>query len=317
MDNVSDGEIQGLIAGAQRIRVVSHVRPDGDAIGSLLGLGLALAQAGKQVEMVLSDGLPASFRHLPGADRVRTTGQDPYELLAAVDCAERKRAGAALPEDITPDLNIDHHATNDRFARLNLVETDAVATAAILAERMPRWGLAVSAQVAAALLTGLVTDTIGFRTPNVTPATRRLAADLMEAGADLPELYQRALVRRSFPAARYWGAGLSSLRQEGGLVWASLRMDDRRAAGYSGNDDADLINVLSTVDGACVALIFVEQPSGRIKVSWRAVPGVDISSVAAAFGGGGHPAAAGAEVEGALDEVIERVLQATRPLCND
>ena len=315
MDNVSDGEIHKAIAGAQRVRVLSHIRPDGDAIGSLLGLGLALAQAGKQVELVLSDGLPASFRHLPGADRVRTAGQDPYDLLAVVDCAERKRAGAALPEGITPDLNIDHHATNDHFARLNLIDTQAVATAAMLAERLPGWGLTISAEVAAALLTGLITDTIGFRTPNVTPATLRLAADLMDAGADLAVLYQRALVRRSFPAARYWGAGLASLQQEGGLVWASLRLDDRRAAGYSGNDDADLINVLSSVDGGCVALIFVEQPNGRVKVSWRAIPGVDVSLVAVSFGGGGHPAAAGAEVEGGLDEVIARVLQATRPLC--
>jgi phosphoesterase RecJ-like protein len=148
----------------------------------------------------------------------------------------------------------------------------------------------------------------------MTPKALRVAAGLMEMGVDLPELYRLALMGQSFEAARLWGAGLSSLEREGSLVWAVLNLADRKAAGYPGRDDADLINILSTIEGADVAVVFTEQPKGRVKVSWRARPGIDVSGLALSFGGGGHPAAAGADSPGKLDEVRPMVLAATQEL---
>jgi bifunctional oligoribonuclease and PAP phosphatase NrnA len=168
--------------------------------------------------------------------------------------------------------------------------------------------------VSSALLTGLITDTIGFRTSNVTPQTLRMAANLMESGADLPSLHRMALVNRSFEAARFWGAGLAKLEREGRMLWTTLSLADREAAGYSGRDDADLVNILSAINGSDIAMIFVEQADGRVKVSWRSQPGFDISQIALRFGGGGHPNASGAEVRGSMQEVQEAVLDATRPL---
>jgi phosphoesterase RecJ-like protein len=136
----------------------------------------------------------------------------------------------------------------------------------------------------------------------------------VDAGADIPELYNRALVQRSFQAGRYWGAGLSKLQRDDGVVWTSLTLDDRRLAEYPGRDDADLINIVSAINGAQVALVFIEQSGGKVKVSWRSQPGVDVSGVAVSFGGGGHMAAAGAEIEGKLEEVQKSVLHATRAL---
>jgi bifunctional oligoribonuclease and PAP phosphatase NrnA len=135
---------------------------------------------------------------------------------------------------------------------------------------------------------------------------------LMDRGANLAELYNRALVRRSFEADRYWGQGLTRLTREGRLTWTSLTLADRAAAGYTGNDDADLVNVISAIDESDVGMIFVEQPDHRVKVSWRAQPGFDVSQIALSFGGGGHPAASGADIAGNLSEVQERVLAATR-----
>jgi phosphoesterase RecJ-like protein len=166
------------------------------------------------------------------------------------------------------------------------------------------------------LLTGLVTDTIGFRTENVTAPVLRLAADLMEAGADLAEIYRRSLVDRSFEAVRLWGAGLGRIERSGRLVWTSLTLDDRRLARYPGRDDADLINILSSIDGADIAIIFIEQPNGRVKVSWRAQPGYDVSKLALSLGGGGHAAASGVEIPGTLPEVSRAILDLTRPLLN-
>ena len=176
------------------------------------------------------------------------------------------------------------------------------------------WNFPISPPVAEALLTGLISDTLGFRTSNMTAEALRLAAGLMEIGTDLPELYNRALVRRSYDAARYWGAGLSRLTRQGRLVWTSLTLEDRVSANYPGNDDADLINILSTIEEADIAVIFVEQFGGKIKVSWRAVPGLDVSVVALRFGGGGHAAASGAVISGSLEEVQGLVIPATLAL---
>jgi phosphoesterase RecJ-like protein len=299
---------------AQKILIVSHIRPDGDAIGSALGLGLSLQLIGKQVQMVLSDGVPQSFRHLAGIDQLRHYPDGEFDLICVVDCSDMQRTGNALIGYPQPDLNIDHHITNLHFARVNLVDPQAVATAEILAELILALGLPISPSVAAALLTGLITDTIGFRTSNMQPNSLRLAAKLMEAGANLPELYRLSLVTRSFEAARFWGAGLSTLEREGRMVWATLSMADRKAAGYPGRDDADLVTVLASIEDADIALIFVEQPDNHIKVSWRAQPGFDVSQVALQFGGGGHPPASGADIAGELIEVQASVLNATRPL---
>jgi phosphoesterase RecJ-like protein len=134
----------------------------------------------------------------------------------------------------------------------------------------------------------------------------------MDRGANLAELYNRALVRRSFEAVLYWGRCLIKLQRENRITWGTLTLQDREASGYSGNDDADLINVLSAVDETDVAVIFVEQRENKVKVSWRAQPGLDVSKIALSFGGGGHPAAAGAEISGTLPEVQARVLKATQ-----
>jgi phosphoesterase RecJ-like protein len=301
---------------AQRILLVSHIRPDGDAIGSLLALGLGLLQAGKQVQMVLEDGVPATYRHLKGYDQVKHRAEGDFDLKVVVDCSDLPRAGKTLQKYGIPDINIDHHKTNLRFAMINLVEPEAVATSSVLLRHMVEWGIEITADVASALLTGIVADTIGFRTSNMTPEALRQAADLMEAGANLPEVYYHVLSSRSFQAARYWGAGLANLQREGRMIWTHLSLEHREVAGYTGNDDADLVNVLSAISEADVAIIFVEQRDGQVKISWRAQPGYDVSQIALMFGGGGHAAAAGAEVDGNLEDVKNKVLEVTRTVLN-
>jgi phosphoesterase RecJ-like protein len=275
---------------------------------------LALQAAGKTVQMVLNDGLPASFRHLPGSDQVKKAPQSGFDRFVTVDCADFRRVGKLFETAPKPHINIDHHVTNERFGDLNLVEPEAVATAAVLTDHLPRWGLEISREVAANLATGIVTDTLGFRTSNTTPAALRQAALLMETGIDLPELYNRSLVRRSYAAAKYWGAGLSSLTTLDGIVYGTLRISDRKNAGYGGNDDADLINIVSAIEDHAIGMIFVEQRDS-VKISWRALqPGLDVSKVAQSFGGGGHQAAAGADIPGRLEEIQPRVLAATREI---
>ena len=334
----------------RRALLISHIRPDGDAVGSLLGLGLALRQAGKDVRMLLVDGVPHNLRHLPGSEDVhRGTGDlNQFDYVVVLDVSDMLRIGTGasgkpLLGSRLPDLVIDHHLTNLSFARTNLVIPKSVATSAIVAEYLPAWGLDYNPAIAAALLTGLITDTIGFRTANMTPDTLRLAAMLMEHGAELPDLYARALNSKTFEAARYWGQGLVKIQSETvapdngskstsagaaaaaavasaaavaagagtQMVWTSLTLADRQTADYTGNDDADLVNLLSSID-CDVAIIFVEQKNDHTKVSWRSRPGIDVSKIALQFGGGGHAAAAGADIGGSLEDVQAQVMQATR-----
>ena len=315
MNNELNEAIKSRLAAAHSVLVTSHVRPDGDAIGSLLGLGLALEDSGKSVQMVLADGISSTFRHLDGADKIHTRIDGAFDTFITVDCADYRRTGKPFENLSQPDLNIDHHITNELFGKLNLVEGQEVATSAILTNHLPVWGYPITKPIAAALLTGIVTDTLGFRTSNVTPEAMRQAALLMETGVDMPDLYMRGLVRRSFAAARYWGAGLSTLERKDGMVWSTLTIADRKVSGYSGNDDADLINVISAIDGYKVGMIFVEQPKNRVKISWRALePGIDVSPIATRFGGGGHAAAAGADVDGTLEEVKQAALKSTKEM---
>jgi phosphoesterase RecJ-like protein len=315
MNNGLIGEIKNRLASAKNIVIVSHVRPDGDAIGSLLGLGLALRDAGKSVEMVLVDGVPSSFRYLQGSETIVTQPDGEHDTFITVDCADFKRVGKFFETFGEPDINIDHHVTNGKFGKLNLIEADEVATAAILTKYLSAWGLIITQPVAAALLTGLITDTLGFRTSNTTPDSLRQAAVLMETGVNMPDIYMRALVTKTFPAARYWGAGLSSLESKHGIVWGTLTLKDRKASGYGGNDDADLINMISAIGGHKVGMVFVEQADNRVKISWRALEnGIDVSPIAKHFNGGGHAAAAGADIEGGLSEVQRDVLKVTREM---
>ncbi len=317
MDSQLTGEIKDRLSAANKIVIASHVRPDGDAIGSLLGLGLALRDAGKSVQMILVDGVPSSFKYLEGSQLIKKEPNGDHDTFITVDCADFKRVGKVFENFGQPDINIDHHKTNEKFGKLNLIEAEEVATSAILTNHLPAWGLKITQPIAAALLTGIITDTLGFRTSNTTPEALRQSATLMETGVDMPEIYMRALVRKTYPAARYWGAGLSSLQSKNGIVWGTLTVADRKAAGYGGNDDADLINMISAIDGNKVGMVFVEQNDNHVKISWRALEaGVDVSQVAKHFKGGGHAAAAGADIEGGLSEVQQEILKKTREMLN-
>jgi len=308
--------IREMLHDANAVLITSHIRPDGDAVGSVAGLGMALRLAGKQVQMVMADRISAQLRFIPGADQITTKVTDPYDISIVADSSDLERTGGILGER-QPDLCIDHHITNLNFARVNLVDITSVSTTALIARHLTEdWQLPIDNSIASALLAGIVTDTIGFRTSNITSEAMRLAADLMDQGAELSEIYQRAITNRSYEAIQFWGKGIARMERKGRLVWTVLTNEDRRSAAYMGKDDADLINIISSIEDNDVAIIFTEKDDQKVKVSWRAQPGIDVSQIALNFGGGGHPAASGAEINGTLEEVQDKVLTATKAILN-
>ena len=304
--------IRNQISSANHFVITSHIRPDGDAIGSMLGFANALKAAGKQVECVLQDAVAERYWFLPGAKEVGHSLPDSYDYLIVVDSADSQRVGTVLEGGVKPALVVDHHKTHLDFGVIDYIEPDTEATALMLAEKLPEWGLEVTRDVAACLLAGILADTLGFRTNNTTPRALRTAADLMEKDVDLVQVYNQILLLRTLPEIRYWGQGLTKLIYSDSILTTTLTLDDRIIAGYPENDDADLINTLTTVPEAHVSLLFVEQENESVKVSWRSVKGIDVSEIARMFGGGGHESAAGADIPGSLEEIKDAVLTATK-----
>jgi len=303
-------ELDAAFGGATNILVVSHVRPDGDAVSSLLALGLSLRAAGKTVVMALQDGVPSQFNFLTGWDEIVTRHGGGFDLVVALDSGDKDRAGVVL-NGLEVDVNIDHHPTNPGYARINLVEVEAAATCEILARLLPALDLPMPQEVVDPLLTGMLTDSQGFSTLNTTAETLRCAAELVERGANMHDLYFQALSRNSYRALRYWGEGLSTMQRENGVIWATLSLESRARANYPGRDDASLVNLLMSVEGADVAIVFVQQSETQVKISWRAKEGFNVAEIAQSFGGGGHVPAAGATIDGNLDDVQQQVLAAT------
>jgi phosphoesterase RecJ-like protein len=310
-------EVKQLLSEPSIFVILTHTRPDGDAITSVLALCLSLEALGHKVIGVIPDGIPKRFSFLPGLHCLQLKFPNEYDHIIALDCADVERLG--LPKDSKAhpvDISIDHHSTNTFFAAINIVDAEAVATTQLLYDFFSELDLPITHDVAINLLTGLVTDTIGFRTANVTPQVLRLAAELQECGAQLSEIQEYSLHQRSFNAVQYWGCGLSRIEREDGMVWTTLSHADREKVGYPSLDDADLINLMSTIEDIQVAMIFVEQPGGKVKVSWRSKAGLNVSKLAGRFGGGGHDAAAGAMIEGNLVDITNAVVSATRTFMN-
>lgn len=300
-----------LIQSARCPLLVCHVAPDGDAVGSLMGLARALWQMGREPIAACSDAIPYHFDFIPGAKTIVQEINGRFDLVISLDCSDLGRLGH-FPEmpnfGSYPLLNIDHHLTNLGFGDVNLVDPQASSTAEVVLRLLTYLAIPIDAKLATCLLTGIVTDTRGFRTSNVTVQVMDAALRLMKAGASLPYITQRALDRRPIVALRLWGAVLAHLQIENGVIWASIPLAMRRAVGYAGNGDAGLASFLISANDADVAAIFSEREDGRVEVGLRAVPGFDVARVALQFGGGGHVLAAGCNLPGPLEKAQAQML---------
>lgn len=310
-------KLKQLLSESSQIVLLSHTRPDGDAVASLGALGLGLKSVGHDVFTLLPGGVPDRYSFLPGLELISANIPDHPDLIIALDSADLKRLAIGLEKlPGIVDVNIDHHVSNSFFGKINIVDTTAAATTQILYRVLNALEIPLSVEIATNLLTGLVTDTIGFRTENVSAEVLALAADLQKLGASLSKIIHHALDQKTYTALRYWGCGLTRLEKKNGVVWTTLKLTDRDKVGYQGLDDADLINMMSSIQDTYISVILIEQPKGRVKVSWRAKGDLNVSRIAETFGGGGHKAAAGAMVEGNLEEVKNSVLTTTFGMMN-
>lgn len=302
---------------ANHVLVITHINPDGDAVGSLTATGLALQQSGKQVTLVCDDKVPERFRFLRLADQVQWAPAPDvfYDLIIAVDCGDELRMGQAyanLAEPKPDVINVDHHITNTEFGTINLVDPQAASTTQILYELFTRVGLTLTADMALSLLTGLVTDTLGFRTVGVTARTLAIAGALMEAGADLSLVTMQALNLKPLGILLLWRVGLNNMKLEDGLIWTSISYKEQEAIEYVSSGTTGLVNLLADVEQAAISAVLMEMSDGSVRVGFRCRPPYSVAELALNLGGGGHPLAAGCTLAGPLVRAEELVVQLSK-----
>lgn len=304
------------IAGAQSVLLVSHIAPDGDAVGALLGMAGPLRERGKQVTAAIDEGVPHELRFIPGSDTVLpSVNAGEYDLMITLDSSDLERIGRAGAYGMAHSkkvINLDHHPTNTRFGDIHLIAPDAVAAVEIVYNFLAYLGDEISAATAYALLTGLVTDTQGFRISATNSRTLEIAQDLMSKGAPLPRIMARTLNRRTYNEIELWKLALPSVQLQDGLIYATVSQGDLRQAGLQNAGDGGLVSYLVTVDKAKVSIVFKELPEEQVEVGFRAKPGYDVASLALQLGGGGHTLASGCTVDGTLQQVRDAVLPLAR-----
>jgi phosphoesterase RecJ-like protein len=314
-----------LIETHDRFLVTTHVRPDGDALGSEVGMAGLLRQKGKDVRVVNASRTPPrydfldpdgtlfeQFSALADADKARLADR---EVLLVLDLSAWSQLGdmaGFVREFPGARVVVDHHVSQDDLGATFLKDTAAEATGSLVVRAFKALGGALTPEVATGLLTAIATDTGWFRHPNTTPETFRTAAELVEAGAEIDTIFRLLFERNTEARVRLIGETLTGLKTEAGgrVAYATVSRETLLRTGAIPQDTEDLIDYTVSILGVEVGLLFIEQLRGGVKVSVRSRRGLDCARLAARFGGGGHRAAAGATLPEPMVESVARVLGA-------
>ena len=308
-----------LVRRHRRFLLTTHIRPDADGLGSQLALAEILRRLGKEARLVIASTWPPRYDFLDPDRRIERFAP-PGDAWREVDAVvvldtgtwnQLGDFGPFLKSLSVPKVVIDHHLSQDDLGALRLVDTTAEATGRLVYEAVGALGETLNEAAANYLFAALATDTGWFRHANTKPATFALAGKLMEAGARPTHLYEQLYEQSTMPRLKLTGLVLGRLQVVAGgrVAYTEVRREDYAATGAVPQDTEDLINFGRSLAGVDVALFFMEQPRGGVKVSFRS-RSVDVAKVAEQFGGGGHKLASGAIVELPLPEAKARVLAA-------
>ncbi len=308
----------------QRFLLTTHVRPDGDGLGSMLALAAALETLGKEVRTVVASTFPPRYAFIDPSRRVRYfegpgreySDADAVIILDTGTWNQLGSFGPFLKELPAEKVVIDHHLTQDDLGALRLVDTTAEATGRLAHQAITALGVPLTADMAAHLFVAVAMDTGWCRHSNASPATFALASELVVAGARPDLLYDELFERNTLARLRLTGLVLERLTvvPGGRVAYTELRRGDYDTTGATPQDSEDLVNYTRSVEGVEVGLLFMEQPRGGVKVSFRSRGAVDVARLAEQFGGGGHRQASGAILTASLDEARARVLNALAAL---
>ncbi|MFI5087853.1 MAG: bifunctional oligoribonuclease/PAP phosphatase NrnA [Terriglobales bacterium] len=296
-----------------RFVLTSHARPDGDAIGSVLACCEILRRMGKQAEVVLNGAVPHIYRPLPFVDSVINAQSinGHYEAAIVLECDSIQRANLpGLEKQFL--INIDHHVSGRPFAHVNWIDPSACSTAELIHRLARAANVPICPNVATCLYTAVLTDTGAFCYVGTSERTFALAQELVRAGADPARIAQNVYFSVPTSKIRLLGAALSGLHRDGDLAWMAVNREQMERCGAIDEDCEGLVNYALGVEGVEVAVFFRELADRRWRVSLRSKGAVDVSHVAARFGGGGHFCASGCALEGPVSVAAERILAQLR-----
>ena len=307
---------------SNKIIVVTHTHPDGDAIGSLIAMGMSLEALNKKITLYCESLIPAVYRFLPEVHRVvNKIGNLNYDMAVILDCGDLSRVGQTVSylEQIPVIVNIDHHVTNTRFGHLQLIDTSACATAEIVYRLIKQMGLPFSKSAATSIYTGILADTGSFRFSNTNKAAFAICQEMVEIGVDPHNIAQHVYGTYSLSRIKLLNLALDSieLSENGKLSIMTLtqKMFDET---HTQPEDVDgLINYAQRIEDVEVAALIQEHHNGnensrttnRFHVSLRSDGTFDVAAIAAMFGGGGHSSAAGFSIESTLSNIKSRIFR--------
>jgi phosphoesterase RecJ-like protein len=309
--------ILDLLRQGERFLVCSHSQPDGDAVGSMLAMGMLLDQMGKGVDLFTDDHIPTIYMGLPEADKIRTLERvhspvGPYDavILLECDCLER----AKLPGlEKCFLVNIDHHASGREFAHLNWIDHEAASVGEMVYRLAKAAGATVTPEMATCLYTTVLTDTGGFCYGSLRASTFGLARDLVLHGADPVLIAQEVYCATAASQQLLLGAALGNLQLEGHLAWLWVTHEDMVRIGAAEEDCVGIVNHAVSISGVEVAVFLRELPEGKVQMSLRSKGQVNVAAIAEQMGGGGHTTAAGCRLQGTLKRALNEILARLRP----
>jgi bifunctional oligoribonuclease and PAP phosphatase NrnA len=311
-------EMKAILAAlreGERFLVCSHSRPDGDAIGSMLAMGILLRQMGKRADLVAADRIPAVYRGLPGASEIRTAMRvhGPYDAVILLECDSLERTRLRGLERMF-HINIDHHASGKMFGELNWIDRGACSVGELVHRLVQAAGCTVTPEMATCLYVTLLTDTGGFCYGGIHASTFTLAAELTAAGADPVRIARDVYFANPFSKLLLLGRALSTLRRtthdDGALAWLWVSHDDMVATGAVEEDCEGVVNYALSAAGVEAAVFLRELPEGRVRLSLRSKGKINVASISERLGGGGHENAAGCTLDGPMERATEQILEA-------
>lgn len=299
---------------AEKIVIMAHETPDGDAIGSMLSMNLALKKLGKEADVIVRE-FPRTFAFLPGAKEVKSNSDiEQYDLAVSLDCADLKRlVGKEYFESAKKTIVIDHHGTNMMYGDLNFVNPVSPACCEILAGMFKYFDIEIDSEIGSCILTGIITDTGGFKYSSVTPETFEFTAELLRKGVNVSDIYQRVLETRRKSNFELLRRAMNRLEllEDGKIAFTYINKKDEEEVHAETGDHEGIVENGRSIEGVRVSVFIREKEENIYKVSMRAGNGfnINVSDICYIFGGGGHPRAAGAVVSGTVEQVKEKLVK--------
>jgi len=309
----SRGEALKVIREHDRFCLTTHERPDGDAVGSILAMGMVLEQMGKQADMVSCDRVPLIYRGLPWASRIRQVCrvEERYDAVILLECDGIPRSRLEGIEGSFL-INIDHHVSGRPFGQVNWIDHKACAVAEMVYDLALAAGAQVTPEMATCLYTAVLTDTGSFCYAGTDMHTFELAGDLVRLGANPMTIAQNTYFAHPESKMLLLGAALSNLRRDGPLAWMWVTHEDMQRTRAVEEDCEGLVNYAIAISGVEIAVFLRELPDRRVRLSIRSKGLLDVAKVAEGFGGGGHHHASGCTLAGPLEEAEEQILSCLR-----